>query len=232
MKKRKFSDGGRFEEDTYERAKRFLQQSGAEGETPALDEILASKRAARSVSRPPIKTVEGDEGPAITRTVDTSGAEADDRRAAAESLAARSRAMAPAAPAPRPAAPAPRAAAPAPAPAPADVPPLVSPPQPEPDRLVSNRNRMGERAAQQMEEKGSIYSRDYGKPRAEREAAAAVRQLPTPRSQRMFQSRRRTPYQAAAVAGNPGYAKGGSVSSASSRADGIAKRGKTKGRVL
>jgi hypothetical protein len=228
MKKRKFSSGGQFEEDTYERAKRFLQQSGAEGETPALDEILASKRAARTASRPPIKTVEGDEGPAITRTVDTSEAEADDRRAAAESLAARSRAMAPAAPAPRPAAPTPRAAAPAPA----DVPPLVSPPQPEPDRLVSNRNRMGERAAEQMEKKGSIYSRDYGKPRAEREAAAAVRQLPTPRSQRMFQSRRRTPYQAAAVAGNPGYAKGGSVSSASSRADGIAKRGKTKGRVL
>ena len=224
MKKRKFAEGGQFEGDVYERAKRFLQQSGAEGETPALDEIIASKRGASGVSRPPIKAVEGDEGPAITRTVDTSGAEAEDRRLAAERQA-RQAVQSISRPAPRPA---PRAAAPTPP----DVPPVVSPPQPEPDRLVSNRNRMGERAAEQMEKKGSIYSPDYGKPRAEREAAAAARQLPTPRSRRMFQSRKGSPYQAAAVAGGPGYKKGGSVSSASSRADGIAKRGKTKGRML
>lgn len=44
MKKRKFAEGGRFEEDTYARAKRFLRESGAAGETPALDEMIASKR--------------------------------------------------------------------------------------------------------------------------------------------------------------------------------------------
>lgn len=229
MKKRKFAEGGQFEGDVYERAKRFLQQSGAEGETPALDEIIASKRGAREVSRPPIKTVEGDVPPPMTRTVDTSGAEAEDRRLAAEREARQAAQSATRSMAPRSAAPpAPRAAAPTPP----DVPPVVSPPQPEPDRLISNRNRMGERAAEQMEKKGSIYSPDYGKPRAEREAADAVRQLPTPRSRRMFQSRRKSPYQPAAVMGGPGYKKGGSVSSASSRADGIAKRGKTKGRMM
>lgn len=95
-------------------------------------------------------------------------------------------------------------------------------------RLMSNTNRMGVRAAQQMEDKGSIYSPDFGKPRAVREAEDKARRMPLPRSQRMFQGRRKMERPT-----EPGgFAKGGSVSSASSRADGIAKRGRTRGRVL
>lgn len=95
-------------------------------------------------------------------------------------------------------------------------------------KLMSNTNRMGVRAAQQMEDKGSIYSPDFGKPRAVREAESKTRRMPLPRSQRMFQGRR----QMDRPTSPGGYAKGGSVSSASNRADGIAKRGKTRGRVL
>lgn len=95
-------------------------------------------------------------------------------------------------------------------------------------KLMSNTNRMGARAAQQMEEKGSIYSSDFGKPRAVREAESKTRRMPLPRSQRMFQGRR----QMDRPTSPGGYAKGGSVSSASNRADGIAKRGKTRGRML
>lgn len=98
-------------------------------------------------------------------------------------------------------------------------------------RLMSNTNRMGVRAAQQMEEKGSIYSRNFGKPRAVREAEEKASRTPLPRSQRMFQSRRKMERPT-----EPGgFAKGGKVSNgfskASSRADGIAKRGKTRGRI-
>ena len=95
-------------------------------------------------------------------------------------------------------------------------------------KLMSNTNRMGVRAAQQMEDKGSIYSSDFGKPRAVREAESKTRRMPLPRSQRMFQGRR----QMDRPTSPGGYAKGGSVSSASNRADGIAKRGKTRGRIL
>jgi hypothetical protein len=59
MKKvRKFAQGGKFDADTYERAKRFLGQSGEGGSTPALDEMIAKKQAEQAAAKkpPPQKT--------------------------------------------------------------------------------------------------------------------------------------------------------------------------------
>lgn len=131
-------------------------------------------------------------------------------------------------------------------------------------------NAMGVRANQQMEEKGSIYSPDYGRPRAEREQrqaerednAKTTREVERQARQDMLE-RRRTPIEAAALKpkdteeeerkaaersrtarqrrrrtitgpammGSPGFKSGGMVSSASKRADGIAQKGKTRGKV-
>jgi len=56
MKKvRKFAEGGRFDPDTYERARAFLRRSGAEAETSAPELPSTSKQRAPAYSRPRVK---------------------------------------------------------------------------------------------------------------------------------------------------------------------------------
>ena len=136
---------------------------------------------------------------------------------------------------------------------------------PGPARSRAPQNVMGVRAAQQMEEKGSIFSPDYGLSRAEREAKkereerervakreaearerrsgtrettraevrnsrSATPPVPPPGT-RAFANRRRRDLAGPAMTGSPGFKSGGMVGSASKRADGIAQKGKTKGRL-
>lgn len=58
-----------------------------------------------------------------------------------------------------------------------EVPPVSSPARATPQVPSRGQNVMGVRAAQQMEEKGSIYSPDYGRPRAEREQRQSLRDI-------------------------------------------------------
>ena len=130
---------------------------------------------------------------------------------------------------------------------------------PKPSRSLQN--VMGVRAQEQMETKGSIYSPDYGLSRAEREEKkarekleqeekkarekrereakvreklgrrrAAIPPVPPPGT-RAFANRRRRDLAEPAMMGEPEYKSGGMVGSASKRADGIAQKGKTKGRL-
>jgi len=107
---------------------------------------------------------------------------------------------------------------------------------------------MGERQAKQMEQKGPIFSRDFGKPKAERDAIKAgersdqreqARQAAEERDRRRRErirqaaeerDRRRRNTAPGSVQG-ASFKSGGMVSSASKRADGIASKGKTRGRI-
>lgn len=208
MKKkvRRFNEGGssRFDEDTYSRAKGFLRLQGIE-DTPALDE-----KTGKGGTRTTTSEIDGDVPMTRTNTVEV---EAPPKppiiKAAARSVA-------------KPA------------------------PKVEPKSYVGSTNDAGEEGVprtrspmvsdlgikqqRQMEDKGSIYSKDFGKPRAEREAAAAVREAQSKVPVKKFladRMRRRV----VRPTGTESYAKGGAVS-ASRRADGIAQRGKTRGKLV